>query len=392
MAPMLDLLTFDSLRGAFGVRVMWLAAAVIQLGLGLPAWSQDSSATANRAISEKLPLFAKNHCETHKNSANQLFCAEPALAAAGAKLATAIEERLNRLADRGPAIEENAQWIRDRNQSCGIFGNTPVRAENIDTIVGCLKLETEERVAILRDPNFDCLAANTAASALICSEPELADDESELNSLVRSLIGKLKDDEAKNATAEYARWIRDRDRRCRLADKDNAPLSELASLEDCLENYMKEMTAGMLAAKGDPRRVFLRPLDASRPNADAVDLCITRIHAASSCGDFMRVRRVYEIDNQVADRSALVTAGIEMVVLSPFAACSQVASNCTGACWDLRAGKPGKPQLGNRDSLAVTQRIRIQKSFKFSKTENNRWRCEAPALQPVDFGITLGSH
>src|SRR5215467_2558219 len=101
---MLDLLTFDLLkfdlwRGAFGVRAAWLAAVVLQLGLGLPAWSQDA---ANRAVSEKLPLFAKNHCETHKNPANQLFCADPALSAAGAKLATAIEERLNRLADRGP--------------------------------------------------------------------------------------------------------------------------------------------------------------------------------------------------------------------------------------------------------------------------------------------------
>jgi uncharacterized protein YecT (DUF1311 family) len=385
---MFDLLTFDSLRGAFGMRAAWLAAVVIQLGLGFPAWSQDSSA-ANRAISEKLPLFAKNHCETHKNPANQLFCADPTLAAAGAKLASAIEERLNRLADRLPAIEENAQWIRDRNQSCGIFGNTPVRAENVETIVACLKLETEERIAILRDPNFDCLAANTAASALICSEPELADAESDLNGLVRGLIGKLKDDDARNATAEYARWIRDRDRRCRLADKDNVPLSELSSLEDCLENYMKEMTAGMVAAKGDPRRVFLRQLAASRPNADAVDLCITRIHATNSCGDFLRVRRVYETDSQIADQSALVTAGVEMVVLSPFAACSPVASNCTGTCWDLRTGKPGQPQPGNRDSFAVTQRIRVQKSFMFKKTENNRWRCDSPALQPVDFGISL---
>ena len=371
------------------MRAAWLVAVVIQLGLCTSAWSQDPP-SASQAIGEKLPLFTKNHCETHKNPANQLFCADPALAVAGASLATAIEARLNRLPDRLPAIEENAQWIRDRNRSCGIFGNTPLRPDSIDAIVACLKLETEERIAILRDPNFDCLAADSAASALICSEPVLADAESDLNELVRSLIGKLKGDEAKDATAEYARWIRDRDRRCRLADKDNVPLNELSSLEDCLENYMKEMTAGMLAAKGDPRRVFLRQLAASRPNADAVDLCITRIHATNSCGDFMRVRHVYEVDNQVAEQSALVTAGIEMVVLAPFAACSSVASNCTGTCWDLRAGKPGQPQPGSRDSLAVTQRIRIQKSFTFKKTENNRWRCEQPSLSPIDFGITLG--
>jgi uncharacterized protein YecT (DUF1311 family) len=374
------------------MRAALLAAVVVHLGLSLSAWAEDApSAGANPAISAKLPLFANNHCETHKNPANQLFCAEPALIAARAELATAIQDRLSRLPDRLPAIEDNAQWIKDRNSSCGIFGNDPLRPELLEPAVACLLRVTNGRIAILRDPNFDCLAADTAAGALICSEPSLAQAESELNILVRGLIGKLKDDEARDATAEYARWIRDRDRRCRLADKDNVPLAELSSSQDCLQDYMKEMTAGILAAKGDPRRVFLRILAASRPDANAVDLCITRIHATNSCGDFMRVRRIHEVDNQVADQSALVTASIEMVVLSPFAACSSVASNCTGTCWDLRKGQPGAAQPGNHESFPVTQRIRIEKAFTFKKTENGRWRCDSSTLPPVAFGVTLTS-
>jgi hypothetical protein len=39
-------------------------------------------------------------------------------------------------------------------------------------------------------------------------------------------------------------------------------------------------------------------------------------------------------------RSALVTAGVEMVVLAPFAVCSPIASSCTGTCWDAKSGKP----------------------------------------------------
>jgi uncharacterized protein YecT (DUF1311 family) len=371
------------------MRAIWLAVVAVQLGLAHPLLAQDSPA-GGRSISEKLPLFAKNHCEIHKDPANQLFCADPELIAAGEKLAAAIQERLSRLPDRLLAVEENAEWIRNRNQSCGIFGHEPIRFENIEPVTACLLTETEERTDILRDPNFDCLAVNTAAGALICSEPALAEAESELNALVRGLIGKLKDDEARDATAEYARWIRDRDRRCRLADKDNVPLSELTSTQDCLQNYMTEMTAGMLAAKGDPRRVFLRTLAASRPDANAVDLCITRIHATNSCGDFMRVKRVNEVDNQLADQSALVTAGVEMVVLAPFAGCSPVASSCTGTCWDLRTGKPGQPQSGSRDSFVVTQRIRIEKAFTFKKTENGRWACDASTLPPVASGIALG--
>ena len=68
--------------------------------------------------------------------------------------------------------------------------------------------------------------------------------ETELNVLVRALIGKMNDNEAQEAFAEYARWIRDRDRKCNLAGKDNVPVAELAPSEDCLENWLKEMTAG----------------------------------------------------------------------------------------------------------------------------------------------------
>lgn len=192
---MIDLLKIDLLRTALARRAVWLAAVAMQLGLATAAWSEDPSA-ASRAIADKMPLFARNHCETHRNPANQLFCADPDLIAAGAALASAIQERLSRLPDRLPAIEDNAQWIKGRNLSCGIFGNDPVRPENLEPVVACLKRETIERTAILRDPNFDCLAANSAAGTLICSDPELSEAEGELNALVRGLIGKLKGDEA----------------------------------------------------------------------------------------------------------------------------------------------------------------------------------------------------
>ena len=368
------------------MRAVRLVAVAMLIGLAHPAPAQDA-----RAINDKLPLFAKNHCETHRDPANQMICGDPALNAAGEKLGVAIQERLNRLADRRVAIEDNAQWIRDRSRSCGIFGRTAVRLDDFERVKACLLLETEERTAVLRDPNFDCLAANSAAGALICSEPTLELGETELNVLVRALIGKLGDNEAQEAFAEFARWIRDRDRKCNLAGKDNVPLAELPpSSEDCLGNWLNEMTAGMTAAKNDPKRVFGRRIAASRPNADAVDLCVSQIHAQNSCGDFLRVRRVYELDNQVADQGALVTAGIEMVVLSPFAACSPVASNCTGTCWDVRAGKPGPVPANSRDSFAVTYRIRIEKAFSFQKVDG-RWRCSATALQPVASGVAYSA-
>ena len=85
-----------------------------QFGFADFALAQDSH-EPNHSISEKLPLFAENHCAEHKYPANQLFCGDPELNVIGAKLASAIQERLNRLADRRIAIEENAEWIRDRS-------------------------------------------------------------------------------------------------------------------------------------------------------------------------------------------------------------------------------------------------------------------------------------
>ena len=105
----------------------------------------------------------------------------------------------------------------------------------------------------------------------------------------------------------------------------------------------------------------------AQPDADAVDLCVAQIHSANSCDDFLTVSRVSQIDDKVAEQSAVVTADVEMVVLSPFAACSPVASSCTGACWDLKSGK-AKPSPGSREGLSVAHRGRIEKAFAFEKT------------------------
>src|ERR1700761_1286451 len=137
------------------MRAVWLAVVAIQLGLACPALAQVTN-----PVSQKLPLYVKNQCETHRDPASQLFCGDPELYAAGEKLGAAIQERLNRLADRRVAIEENAEWIKSRNRSCGIFGRNPIRIEDFERVKACLLLETEERIATLHDPNFDCLAAN----------------------------------------------------------------------------------------------------------------------------------------------------------------------------------------------------------------------------------------
>jgi uncharacterized protein YecT (DUF1311 family) len=370
------------------MRAIMLAVVAIQVLLGHPACAEETPAS-DQSISETLPLFDKNHCAPARDPAEQLFCGDPELNDAATRLNSAIEGRLSRLSDRRLAIEENAEWIRDRNSSCGIFGKQNISNQDAKPVRDCLLKETEERIAILVDPNFDCLAANTAAGTLICSDPSLAIAETELNNHALGLIAKLKEDDAKDAFAEYARWIRARDRKCNLVGKDNVPLEELSSSEDCLAEYISEKTAELVAAKGDPKRVFGRHLPSLSPDADAVDLCVAQIHSANACGDFLSVSRVFQIDNEVAEREALVTAEVEMIVLSPFAVCSPIASSCTGTCWDLKLGK-AKQSPGSKDSLSVSHKLKIEKSFAFQKTDSGSWRCNTTALQPVDLGVALG--
>ena len=128
-----------------------------------------------------------------------MFCGDPELNAAAPRLNSAIAERLNRLPNRRLAIEENAEWIRDRNSSCGILGRQSVASRDVKSVRDCLLKETDERIEILADPNFDCLATNTTAGLLICSDPSLALAKTELNELVLGLIAKLKENEARRS-------------------------------------------------------------------------------------------------------------------------------------------------------------------------------------------------
>lgn len=349
-------------------------------------------AQSGGTIADRLPLYAKNNCQQIRDPGNQLFCGDAGLAAAAEKLSIAVEARLARLPDRLPAIEENAIWVRNRNLGCGIVGQTAIRADEFDRVRACLLRVTEERTAIVRDPDFDCLAANTAAGAVICADPSLALAEAELNGQVLGLIGKLDPTAARFAFAEYGRWTRERDRKCNLVGKENVPLQELESAEDCLAEHLKRKTDDVRAAKGDPRKVFGRQVTVRIPDTDAVDFCAARIHAANSCGNFLRINRVYALDSQVTDQEAQVTGEIEMVVLAPFTLCSKVASTCTGTCWDARTGRP-QPGAGNKersaDAFNVTRRLRIQRTFAFVKAADG-WRCREDELAPVNSGTASG--
>ena len=172
------------------MRVLMLAIAA-QLAWMLPACAESTPET-DRSLRDALPLFEKNRCADVKDPAGQLFCGDPDLLDAGARLNVAVQDRVNRMADRPMAIEENVEWIKGRSLSCGIFERQGIASQHIPSVKACLLKETEDRIAILADPNFDCLATNTTAGILICGDPELAIADRELNGHVVGLIGKMR--------------------------------------------------------------------------------------------------------------------------------------------------------------------------------------------------------
>ena len=364
-----------------------LVMVAMGIGLAQPARA-DNAADSNRSIADVLPLFIKNHCEETKVPADQLFCGDPELNVAGAKLNTAIAQRLSRLPNRRLAIEENAEWVRDRNSSCGILGRQPVRIQDIRPVTDCLLKETEERIDILVDPNFDRLAVHTTAGLLVCSDPSLALAKEELDKLVIALDCRSRGKKTTPKRLSRNRQVtREQQPQCNFEGKEHVPLQELPSSERCLSDYFTRKIAEVTAAKGDPKKIFGQQLMSPAPNADAVDLCVAQIHSAGACGNFLAVNRVVQINSSQTDDSAQVTSGIEMVVISPFTACSPIASGCTGTCWDLQSGKP-KSVPGSREQFQVGYRVRIEKSFAFQKKDGG-WRCNATVMQPVEVGVAL---
>jgi len=368
-------------RAGIEMRSIVLAFLLLQLGWAPPAYAQSASPMAGM-----LPLFAKNNCASLKETAEQLFCGDLDLNALAPRLSAAVEARLSRIVDRRQAAEENVEWIESRNASCGIFGVQPIQPAAYPSVKACLLKATQERIAILADSNFDCLATNTTASLVICADPELAIAEKELNSQVVALIARLKEGEAKGALAEYARWTRTRDRICDLDDKDNVPLNELESSEPCLSDLIKQKLAEVAGARGDPKKLFGKDMLSPSPDADAVDLCVGRIHTANTCENFLRISRVLQLDVEASERDAIVTAAVEMKVLAPFSICSPIASNCTGTCWDLQARQPKASAAGSRENVSVGYRLTIEKSFAFQKTKDGSWRCSTESLRPVEYG------
>ena len=123
-----------------------------------------------------------------------------------------------------------------------------------------------------------------------------------------------------------------------------------------------------------PQTGFGRSQASATPDADAVDLCVAQIHSANACGDFLRVNRVMQLDTEVSEREALVTAEIEMKVLSPFTVCSPVAVRLHRNVLGSGCGQ-AEADAGSRQSLRSRSGCGSRKPSRFGRPIAVSWRC-----------------
>ena len=276
------------------MRGMVLAVVAVQIGLALSGRCAKIRTIPADRSARRCRCSARIIARCCRDLTEQLFCGDPELNAVAAKLNAAIQDRLNRLANRRLAIEENAEWIRERNSSCGIFGRQSLAYQDVDAIKACLLKETRGTNRNTERSEFrlsgdqyhrrdaDMQRPLAGARQERAQQPGVGTDRQAERRRRQGRASPSTNAGAGNATANAVWWARTT---CRWMSY-RRPRAVWRSI-------CSRKTAEIVAAKGDAKKVFGRHLASPLPDADAVDLCVAQIHAANACENFLTVSRVF---------------------------------------------------------------------------------------------------
>jgi uncharacterized protein len=124
-------------------------------------------------------------------------------------------------------------------------------------------------------PSFDCATAKTAAAHLICADGELARLDGEVASAFQKRKTQISPSDQSKFNSGQLTWIRDRNARCELNGKNDAPIEALADSKQCMVSAFRERIAflGQTESVTGPSktRPVRAPRDASAV-ADPLDL------------------------------------------------------------------------------------------------------------------------
>jgi uncharacterized protein YecT (DUF1311 family) len=227
-------------------------------------------------------------CKSAKGASARLICADPDLAALDSKLATAFQDAKVAASpdDQKLLVKEQQTWTRERNQKCGLTGkdNAPIRVP----LSGkqCVEDAIEARIAELQhrpqaastsqapasngqdvppsdgthadsisqapasngqdvppSTSMTCKSAKGTSARLICADPDLAALDSKLAIAFQDAKVAASPDDQKLLVKEQQTWTRERNQKCGLTGKDNAPIRVPLSGKQCVEDAIEARIA-----------------------------------------------------------------------------------------------------------------------------------------------------
>jgi uncharacterized protein YecT (DUF1311 family) len=117
--------------------------------------------------------------------------------------------------------------------------------------------------------SFDCSKAKSGSARLICGDPALSEADRELGETFQGAIAKLDPAQRRAKLEEQVSWIRERNVRCGLDNKPDAPISDLKPSWQCMMDALLDRKASFTGEK-------LTPSVASQSSAPSANVDVGR--------------------------------------------------------------------------------------------------------------------
>jgi uncharacterized protein YecT (DUF1311 family) len=239
------------------------------------------NAAANTVPVQQSPAPSATNpaCKSTKSAATRLICADPDLAALDLILTVTLQDaRGAAAADQEKLLtKQQSSWLKERDQKCGLTGKDRLQLSELRPATQCLKDAIETRTSQLKGDDLTgsiaasppptppgahsaqqttasirvnpaCKSAKSAATRMICADPDLATIDSTLTASLQEARKAASPDQQKLLTKQQFSWLKERNQKCGLTGKDRAPLSELQPATQCLQDAIKARISDLQGA------------------------------------------------------------------------------------------------------------------------------------------------
>ncbi len=218
-----------------------------------------TSCAQTRAAAKPKPKPAVGACRFGSDAFSRLACVDAKLAALRTNLEQAYQAAKQAAGPNGaPTLgKQQLGWIRERNQKCGIEGKDRVPLQQLRPATKCLEDEINARITALAagartqgaarpkqasDLSSSCPSDASPYDRLICSNADLAELDLALRKALQGPKGAATPADER-LTADQSHWVRARDEKCGLTDKNSVAANELQNSKPCLERELKDRLA-----------------------------------------------------------------------------------------------------------------------------------------------------